>query len=364
MNEMEIAVLLVGAVALLVTGIEVAYQKHTTGAVDMKAAMRWFRRTLYASALLLAGMAGYTLLSDSRTNAVIEDAQAGAEAAKQHDFDTAIRLYSKAINANIDDPALLADIYHARALAHLQQKQFDEAAQDFGEALKRKPDDPVAYWGLGISHSRAGDDEAALQAFDHVIALNQNPEEILPDSFIERGGIYMNRGQYDSAVQDFDEALRLRPNDAMTLGGRGEVQFYAGRFHEAENDLRAAGDQDAKMAYYPLWLDMAVSRQEKDGQAELAERSGKLDLKAWPGPVIQFYLGKSSADELRAAANSDDAKTQHDQQCEASFYLGEHALLTGDKTEARRLLGEASDNCDRNFVEYGGAKAELSRLDQ
>ncbi len=345
-------------------GIEIAYQKRTTGVIDMNAAMRWVRRTVLASVILLAGMAAVALVKDSRMNAAIADAQAGAEAAKRQEFDTAIGLYTKAIDADTLEPDALADTFQARAIAYLQKKEFELAARDFDAVIKRRPDDPVAYWGLGLSQSGLGHDEAALPALDRVIALNQNPYEILPDSLIERGGIYIDLGQYDRAIQDFDQALSLRPDDPPAHGAKGDAEFDAGRFSEAEDDLRTASDHDPKMAYYPLWLDMAMSRQGKDGGAELAERAAKLDLTAWPGPVVQFYLGRATAEDMLTTARSGDAKTQADQQCEASFYLGEHSLLAGDKAEAERLLGEALEHCNRKFIEYAGAKAEMGRLDR
>jgi lipoprotein NlpI len=116
------------------------------------------------------------------------------------------------------------------------------------------------------------------------------------------------------------------------------------------------------MAYYALWLYLAQSHQGKDGKAALQRNASAIDLKSWPGAVVGFYLGKSTADQVASAARTGNAKAQHDQQCEADFYLGEQTLLTGDKDEGKRLLGEAADTCDHRFIEYMGAKAELERV--
>src|SRR6201999_4524460 len=105
----------------------------------------------------------------------------------------------------------------------------------------------------------------------------------------------------------------------------------------------------------PLWLYLAQAHQGKDAKAELDRRADKLDLKIWPGPVVDLYRGRIGADDVRAAARTGDTKTQRDQKCEAGFYLGEHALLAGNKEEARNLLQGALDTCDRRFIEYAGA---------
>jgi tetratricopeptide (TPR) repeat protein len=361
MNTSAVAVLLIFSVAFLVMGIEIAHQKVTTGVVDMKAARRWFYRTVGAALVLLLGLAIFDLANFGRARLALADAQAGAEAARRHDPDTAINLYNKAIEAGTLPAGTLADVFKARGMARLQKQDWEGAVLDFDEALKRKTDDPEARYGLSLAHSGAGDDEAALRELDRVIALGRNPDDLLPDAYAARGDIYLTFGQYQRGLQDFDEALRRRPNDAGALGGRGEAYFYLGQFDKAEADLRAAADRDPKTAYYPLWLFLALSHQGKDGKAELDRRAEKLDLKSWPGPVVELYRGKIGTDNVLSATRIGDAKTQRDQQCEADFYLGEHALLADDKEKAERLLDQAVNSCDHRFIEYAGAKAELAR---
>jgi lipoprotein NlpI len=362
MNTSAIAVLLIFAVALLVMGIELAHQKMTTGIIDMKAARRWFYRTVGAALVLLAGLAIFDFAGFGPMNAALSDAQAGADAARRHDADMAIVFYTKALDAGTLNSDTQADVFKARGMARLQKQDWDAAVSDFTEASKRKPDDPEAYFGMGIAYSSQGDNDAALHALDRTIGFKENPDNILPDAYAARGDVYLTLGQYQRGIQDFDEALRRRPKDAGALGGRGEGYFYLGQFDKAETDLSLASEQDPKMAYYPLWLYLTQAHQKKDADTELDARSAKLDLKSWPGPVVDFYRGKSTADQVTAAAGEGDTKTQQGQHCEADFYLGEHALLKGDKSEAARLLGEAVDMCDHRFIEYMGAKAELGRL--
>jgi len=362
MSTSAIAVLLIFAVAFLVMGIELAHQKMTTGVIDMKAARRWFYRTVGAALVLLFGLAVYDLVSFSESRQALADAQAGAEAAQRHDPDMAIILYGKAVEAGTLNDETLAEVYKARGLAHLQKQDWDAAEQDFGEAAQRETDDMAVHFGRGVAYSGKGDNDAALREFDTVIASSRAPDDVRPTTLAARGNVYVTLGQYQRAIQDFDEALRRLPGDAEMRGARGDAYFYLGQFDKAEADLVIAGDHDQKMAYYPLWLYLAQAHQGKDAKAELERRAANLDLKAWPGPVVDFYRGRISAEDVLAAARTGDTKIQRDQQCEAGFYLGEHALLAGDKDEARRRLQGALDTCDRRFIEYAGAKAELTRI--
>jgi lipoprotein NlpI len=362
MNTSAIAVLLIFAVAFLVMGIELAHQKMTTGVIDIKAARLWFYRTVGAALVLLAGLAIFDVANFGRARQAIFDAQSGSEAAKRHDPDMAITLYSKAIEAGTLPSETEADVYNARGMARLQKQDWTAAVADFNEALKRNAGSAEAHFGLGVANSSLGNDDMALREFGSIIDQGREAADMLADAYAARGETYLTLGQYQRGIQDFDEALHRQPKDAGAHGGRGDAYSYLGQFDKAEADFAAAAAADTKMPYYPLWLYLAQRHQGKDGKADLEHGAESIDLKTWPGPVIEFYRGKISADDVLAAARAGDEKTQRDQRCEADFYLGEHAVLAGDKDEARRLLSEAVSNCDRRFIEYAGAKAELGRI--
>jgi lipoprotein NlpI len=362
MSTTQIAVTLVWSVAFLVMGIEAAYQKRTTGRVDMKTTMRWFGGTILAAILLLTVMFGYDMASGGRMKTAVADIQAGSEAAKRQDFDTAIPLYTRAIDAKTLPDSVVTETLRARAGAYLGKGDFAQAVDDFNRVIERKPDDATSYWGLGTAYAEQGQPDKAIRAFDRVIEMKPTEANLFVDSLDGRGSAYSDQSQYERAMQDFDQAVRLQPDNGTSHGMRGDTAFYLGRFQDAETDLRIASDSEPKTAYYALWLHLAAAHQGKDDHIELSQRAEKLDVKAWPGPVVQFYLGKQSADEVLAAARAGGAKIQYDQQCEANFYMGEQALLSGDTTQARRLFGEALNNCDKRFIEYSGAKAEMSRL--
>ena len=103
----------------------------------------------------------------------------------------------------------------------------------------------------------------------------------------------------------------------------------------------------------------------RDGQADAEEfkrNAATLDLRAWPGPLVASYFRKMTAQEVMEAAKSGDEKMQRERGCEASFYLGEDAVLRHSTAEALRLLRQADEACPVSFVEHGAAAAELKRL--
>jgi hypothetical protein len=98
----------------------------------------------------------------------------------------------------------------------------------------------------------------------------------------------------------------------------------------ARQDLLSANDLKDD-AYGMLWHFLARARMGQDGTAELSANAARLKTKDWVYPVIDFYLGRRSLDDMRAAA------IRSDQKCKAAFYAGEWHLLRGDKAETRAL---------------------------
>jgi lipoprotein NlpI len=91
------------------------------------------------------------------------------------------------------------------------------------------------------------------------------------------------------------------------------------------------------------------------GRQQLA----KIDMTAWPAPVIRLFLGQMTPAAVLAAADDPDATKKKGQVCEANFYDGELALRAGAKDEATRLFRLDANDCPKSFGEWLAANAEL-----
>jgi lipoprotein NlpI len=88
----------------------------------------------------------------------------------------------------------------------------------------------------------------------------------------------------------------------------------------------------------------------------LANGASQLERK-WPYPIVDFYLGKISRQQLELEANDD-------KKCELVFYTGEWELLKGDKEKAKQLLQKAANTCQRKMAAYDRAIVELKKMTQ
>jgi len=79
-------------------------------------------------------------------------------------------------------------------------------------------------------------------------------------------------------------------------------------------------------------------------------------------PLGRYYRGEISEDAVRKAAASSDPEIERGQRCEVDFYIGEWRVLRGERSEGRKLLEKARDECPSYFIEYEIIPVELKRL--
>jgi lipoprotein NlpI len=324
------------------------------------------------------------------------DLDACADADDHGNHNAAIALCSRVLQADELSDEDKAIALTNRGNAHDGNGDHDRAIQDYDQALRLRPDHASAYYNRGLAYWRKGDSDRAIQDFGQAIQLK--PEPLLATlAYNSRGYVLMGNGDYDRAIQDFDQTIRLQPDYALAYNNRalayahkgdrdhafqdldqalrlqpdrddeiaarkGRILVWLGRFAEAANAFTQSIQSNPQDAYRRLWLYFAKERASQDGADALAAAVREVDMERWPGPVILYYQGQLSVDEVLEAATDPDPKTANAQSCEAAFYIGEHDLAAGRTVDARRRFEYAIKFCPKDFVEFHGARAELDRL--
>jgi len=280
--------------------------------------------------LLLLILLGAALSGAARADA-LDFIRGGMAAQKRGDWDMALGLFNQALaSGELSDKGkaqvmgLVANAYGAKGL-------YDKAVAEFTEVIQFRPQDPAPLVGRSI--------------------------------------VYRQLGKYDLAIADAGAAVKLDSGFIFGYTNRGLAEFYAGKFAEAAQDFTKTQTAIPTEPDFALWVHLAHARAGQNDATELARNATKLDLKTWSGAAVAFYLGKIDAAALREAAKDANAVVANQQRCEAAFYLGEDALLRGQKDQAMGFFQEVLDACavyKTNYVyfsnDYGAAKEELARL--
>jgi lipoprotein NlpI len=270
----------------------------------------------------------------------------------QGDFDEAIEDFDEAIK--LDPKYALA--YNNRGSAWIGMGDFDHAIADFNQAIALDAKYALAYNFRGSAWIAKGDVDRAISDFDEAIRL----EPKYAPAYNNRGGAFMAKHDFERAIADQTEAIRIDANYALAYLDRGIAALYSGAPANAIADVSRASELDAKNPYAALWVEIVNKR--SNGASRLPQASGQIDMSKWPAPIVRLFLGQMTADAVLAAADDFDANTKRDQVCEANFYLGELALQQGTKEEAARLFRLAVADCRKDFAEWAAANAELKAL--
>ena len=70
----------------------------------------------------------------------------------------------------------------------------------------------------------------------------KNKNTHLADAYYYRGTVYVKKGQYDKAIEDYNKAITLDQNIAATYTGRGFAYFLSGNMGRAISDFQKACD--------------------------------------------------------------------------------------------------------------------------
>lgn len=214
----------------------------------------------------------------------------------------------------------------------------------------------------GLAAAQRGDFDEAIRLFTAAIASGELSPRNKMLAYHNRGNTYQDKENYGKAIADYSIVIRLQSDYAQAWYSRGRAQFALGMFPAAIADLVQSIALDPSDGYSMLWLHLARSNTTTSDAAELERNSSKLDLAAWPGPLVNLYLGKTTPGQARTASSRGNADTQTDRTCEAAFFIGEYELLRKDVATAKTRFQDAVKSCPYTSDERDGALAELQRM--
>jgi tetratricopeptide (TPR) repeat protein len=176
-------------------------------------------------------------------------------AAYLNDYRTAINEYSEAIRFKPD----FADAFNNRGKAYDETAEFDKAFADYSDAIRLKPDFAQAYRNRATSYRALGEKVEAERdraKADELTKASPSPSASPPLSngelaraFFNRGEAYDETAEFNKAIADYSEAIRLRPDHELAFSNRGVAYAGLKQYDKAIADfseaIRLKPDDDA-----------------------------------------------------------------------------------------------------------------------
>ncbi len=159
------------------------------------------------------------------------------------DVERAVADYATAIK--LDPGYHLA--YDRRGLLYQGQGKYDLAKREFDAAIKASATDYIAYNNRCYNYAILGDIPNALNDCDRSLDLQSPTHENSAQSRSDyagtldsRGYAYLRDGDFDDAIADYNQALKVDPKIPESLFGRAVAYAGKGDMTSAERDIVAA----------------------------------------------------------------------------------------------------------------------------
>jgi tetratricopeptide (TPR) repeat protein len=127
-----------------------------------------------------------------------------------------------------------------KAVALWQNGKYSDpkkAIEYLNEAIRLEPDYATeAYHNRGVAYADLKDYSRAIQDYDQALRLKPD----FADAYTGRGIAYNKLGQHQRAIEDFDQALRLKPDDALAYHNRGDAYLDLKNYSRAIQDYSRA----------------------------------------------------------------------------------------------------------------------------
>jgi TonB family protein len=203
--------------------------------------------------------------------------------------------------------------FYAKGIAYLQLKNHDLAIINFDRAIELNPRRYISYLSRGLAYRDKEEYDRAIADFDRAIELEskmtstdvgqrkddfkERYEKALGDfhklvqlnpepwfywfgrgaAYDERGKAYMEQGDYNRAIADFNTLIQIDPNRADSYHHRGAAYGLKGDFNRAiadfdrtiELDPRLKGAHYNRGLAYELKGDKARARADFDKEDQL-----------------------------------------------------------------------------------------------
>jgi tetratricopeptide (TPR) repeat protein len=318
---------------------------------------RWRARTLagaaVAAVLILIGTSTYIFVQHILGQSVQWEERRAAEAETNRKAEEAGRQARAAAEAEINRKVEEAEKQRlatererqTRAAAEAEaNRKNDEAEQQRAAALRAEEEErkraeaegQARYTALisqGSTDSHAGEYDKAIADYNEAIRLD--PESIL--AFMGRGDAYTNKGDYDRALADYNEAIRLNPRSALALSDRGVAYASKGDYDRALADFNEAIRLDPKSAH--AFRNRGVLYAHKgDNDRALADFNEAIRLDRKGALTFRdrgdLYMNKGDYDHAIADYN------------EAIQFDPNNALAFCNRGRAKRNINDATGNTD------------------
>jgi len=149
---------------------------------------------------------------------------------QSQNYEAAIEDYTRLLQLNPNE----SQAYWHRCLAWVELGNYQESIKDCTQYLKLRPDFIQGYISRAGLFKDTGNLQRAIDDCTHAISIGSDWDNI---AYSLRGECYGLLENYQAALQDFNQSIRLAPEEIESYQKRGFIHQELKKYHEAIEDL-------------------------------------------------------------------------------------------------------------------------------
>ena len=166
----------------------------------------------------------------------------------------------------------------------------EAALADARKSVELGPNDDPGHWTLGLVLFQLGQFDEAVAEFANTLRLNPHP-------YIWESGLHAvalsATGHYKEAIAEIEGASAAQPRNPLGLSSRGRIEGFAGNYAKAAGWLERARDVDPVSSQNALFLAQVYDRLGRVDEATKVLENGPPQWRSVP--VVRYWLGLSYA---------------------------------------------------------------------
>jgi tetratricopeptide (TPR) repeat protein len=237
----------------------------------------------------------------------------------------------------------LSEIYNHRGVAKVRFGDLGGAIEDFTEALNQNPNYFDALYNRGLAYHLGENYENAINDFSRALQVDNRSKKAAP-VYNMRGLSLWDKGEYDRAIEDFGQAIKLNDTFAPAYVNRGKAYILSRQVDLAIADFNNAIELNrTKPLVYIHRGDARVQRADFTGAINDYSAAIGLDPRSWEAYSHRGEAWRLLHDLVKSIADNNKAVELNPNEKEA---YNNRALTLKDQGK----LDEAIADCDQAIM--------------
>jgi tetratricopeptide (TPR) repeat protein len=169
----------------------------------------------------------------------------GVKYLENHKYEKGLVYLNRAIAADSTN----LNAYLNRGCAYEDLGMYQESLKDYSFLFKKGYRHPYVYYNSGLAHHELKNYEKSIEMYDSALSLEPNV-----NFYIAKGTSLSDMGKLSAALQSYNQAYALAPDDQVLLYNFGYTYFQMKEYEKSEEYLMQAVRKGSKDEYVYLYL--------------------------------------------------------------------------------------------------------------